>query len=201
LEKSSVYVEEARASAQRQRLPWLQVKRHDLSADSLSMGQFDLAWSRWVAMFLPDLDPLLELLEKSLRPGGHFVAHEYVHWETFALHPNGKAVARFSEAVISSFHAAGGEPNVNRRLPSLLAERGFAIHELRPLPVLGRCGDPWAQWLERFVEIYGKELIRQGCWSEAEAAEAELEINVARVDPGSYWVGPTVLELQASLPG
>lgn len=201
LEQSPAYVEEARGRAGREGLAWLEVRPHDLAVDRLGENGFDLAWCRWVAMFLPVLDPLLDLLAHSLRAGGRFVAHEYVHWETFALHPHGAAVARFASAVMESFRAAGGETDVNRRLPSLLAARGFAIDDLRPLPVLGRCGDPWALWLERFVRIYGQELIRQGRWSEAEAAVAADEMEAARTAPGSYWVGPTVLELQAGLPG
>ncbi|MBC1261305.1 methyltransferase domain-containing protein [Synechococcus sp. BSF8S] len=200
LEQSPAYVEEARAAAGGEQLPWLEVRRHDLASDSLAPTGFDLAWCRWLAMFLPVLDPLLDLLSRSLRPGGRFVAHEYVHWETFALHPHGDAIGRFAEAAMASFRAAGGDPNVNRRLPALLAERGFCIDGLQPLPVLGRAGDPWAQWLERFVRIYGRELIRQGRWSEEQAARAEAEMSAARSAPGSYWVGPTVLEVQASAP-
>jgi SAM-dependent methyltransferase len=203
LERSPTYGEDARAAARRERMPWLEVRQHDLSVDALAPVEpgFDLAWSRWLAMFLPVLDPLLGLLSRSLRPGGRFVAHEYVHWETFALHPHGTAIGQFAEAALASFRAAGGDPDVNRRLPALLAERGFRIEALRPLPVLGRQGDAWAQWLERFVRIYGQELIRQGRWSEAQAALAEGEMRAARTAPGSYWVGPTVLELQARAPG
>jgi SAM-dependent methyltransferase len=205
LEQSTAYVEEARAAARREQLPWLEVQQHDLAVDRAAARRveagFDLAWSRWVAMFLPVLDPLLSLLSRSLRPGGRFVAHEYVHWETFALHPHGDAIGQFAEAAMASFRGAGGDPNVNRRLPTLLADRGFRIEELRPLPVLGRAGDAWAQWLERFVRIYGRELIRQGRWSEEQATRAEEEMRVARSATGSYWVGPTVLELHASAPG
>lgn len=197
LEQSPAYVEEARHAAEREGLAWLEVRRHDLTADRCEAEGFDLAWCRWVAMFLGDLDPLLGLLQRSLRPGGRFVAHEYVHWDTFALHPGGTAVARFRTAVLASFAAAGGETDVNRSLPARLAERGFRIHALRPLPVLGRGGDRWALWLERFVRVYGRELIHQGRWSEEEADRAEAEMAAARNDPGSYWIGPTVLELHA----
>ncbi|MBE9171845.1 methyltransferase domain-containing protein [Cyanobium sp. LEGE 06143] len=200
LEQSPAYVEAARAAAGRGQLPWLEVRQHDLAVDALAASGIDLAWSRWVAMFLPVLDPLLALLSRSLRPGGRFVAHEYMHWETFALHPHGDAIGQFAAAAMASFRGAGGDPNVNRRLPALLADRGFRIEALRPLPVLGRAGDAWAQWLERFVRIYGRELIRQGRWSEEQATRAEAEMKAARSASGSYWVGPTVLELQASAP-
>ncbi|EDY37235.1 hypothetical protein CPCC7001_113 [Cyanobium sp. PCC 7001] len=36
---------------------------------------------------------------------------------------------------------------MNRRLQALLAERGFRIDALQPLPVLGRADDPWARGL------------------------------------------------------
>jgi SAM-dependent methyltransferase len=213
LERSGTYADAARNAAATAALSQLEVRRFDLAAPpsldegaqgdeglgdgNFGRGCFDLAWCRWLAMFLPRLEPLLSLVGTSLRPGGCLVAHEYVHWQTFALHPHGTAIARFAAAVTDSFRAAGGDPDVNRRLPALLAVDGFAIEELRPLPVLGRLGDPWALWLERFVTLYGQELIRQGRWSPEEAARAAAEMASARSDPGSYWVGPTVLELRA----
>ncbi len=208
LEGSGTYVAAARAAAAAAGLHQLEVRHIDLAAPAPlatgprdeagpGSGRFDLAWCRWLAMFLPRLEPFLSLLATSLRPGGCLVAHEYVHWHTFGLHPHGAAIARFATAVTDSFRAAGGDPDVNRRLPSLLAANGFSIEELRPLPVLGRLGDPWSLWLERFVTLYGQELIRQGRWSPQEAATAAAEMARARTDPGSYWVGPTVLDLRA----
>lgn len=47
------------------------------------------------------------------------------------------------------------------------------------------------------MRIYGAELIRVGLWSHREAALASAEMLEARRQAGSYWMGPTVLELQA----
>jgi hypothetical protein len=109
LERSLAYGEEAHAAARRERMAWLEVREHDLSVDAHAPIEpgFDQAWSRWVARFLPLLDPLLDLLSQSLRPGACFVAHKYVHWETFALHPHGTAIGQFAEAALASFRAAG----------------------------------------------------------------------------------------------
>ena len=71
------------------------------------------------------------------------------------------------------------------------------MEELRLLPVLGRGDDPWALWLERFVTIYGRELLRQGRWTAEDADAAAAEMAAARHGLGSFWVGPTVLELRA----
>jgi SAM-dependent methyltransferase len=202
LERSDAFRAAARSSAADAGLSWLEVRGHDLATDALPLAEsetasFDLAWCRWVAMFLPALDPLVALLAAALRPGGRLVAHEYVQWQSFGLHPRGEAIARFGTAVMASFLEAGGDPDVNRRLPGRLAARGFTVEELRLLPVLGRGDDPWARWLERFVTIYGLELLRQGRWTAEDAEAAAAEMAAARRDPGSFWVGPTVLELQA----
>lgn len=199
LERSEAYLASGRRAAAG--LPQLNLHHHDLMAGpldpALTTPAFDLAWCRWVAMFLPQLEPLLELLAAALRPGGRAVFQEYVHWDTFALHPQAEAIGRFGRQVQQSFRASGGDPDVNRRLPSLLAARGFRIEELRPLPMLGPQGSMAAQWLEQLVVVYGAQLQRQGLWSSADAAAAAAEIETGRRDPGSFWVGPTVLELRA----
>ena len=53
------------------------------------------------------------------------------------------------------------------------------------------------QWMQRFVEVYGVRLQELGLWSSRDTAEAHREIASAAADPGSFWVGPTVLELRA----
>jgi SAM-dependent methyltransferase len=198
LERSPVYVAAGRALAAEAGLPQLQLREHDLLRDPLPREGFDLAWMRWVAMFLSDLEPLLSQLPQALRPGGRLVVHEYMHWDTFGLHPHGRAIARFGQAVQHHFRMAGGDPDVNRRLPSLLAARGWAIDALTPLPVLGAAGSMAARWMQRFVEVYSCQLTAEGLWSAADQAEAEAEMAAATADPGSYWVGPTVLELRAT---
>ena len=199
LELSEAYVAAGQAMARRAQLPQLELRQHNLLRDPWpAEGEgFDLAWCRWLAMFLADLDPLLTGLEQSLRRGGQLLLHEYVHWDSFGLHPGGRAIARFGQACQRSFREAGGDPDVNRRLPSLLAGRGWRLENLRPLPVAGNSRSMAGQWMQRFVEVYGVRLQELGLWSSSDAAEAEREMAAAAADPGSFWVGPTVLEVIA----
>jgi len=197
LELSEAYVAAGQDMARREQLPQLELRQHHLLSDPWPTEGFDLAWCRWVAMFLPDLDPLLTGLEQSLRLGGQLVLHEYVHWDTFGLHPNGRAIARFGQACQHSFREAGGDPDVNRHLPALLAAQGWRIEALQPLPVAGMAGSMAAQWLERFVQVYGLRLQELGLWSSTDATEAAAEIAAAAQEAGSFWVGPTLLELIA----
>jgi SAM-dependent methyltransferase len=198
LENAHAYLTEARALAVASHLPQLSVRQHDLHQRPLALNQdFDLSWCRWIAMFLRDLEPLVAQLRLALRPGGVAVFHEYIHWSTFALHPRGTILQRFGAAVVASFEASGGDADVNRRLPSLLADRGFLIEEVRPLASVGGPGSWVAQWLEPFVRVYGRRLQALGLWSATDAAEAEAAMAAARLDPGSLWVGPTLLEVRA----
>ena len=205
LERSPAYVAAGQAQATAAGLPQLELRQHDLLQDPWPRGPrdqpeagFDRAWCRWLAMFLPQLEPCLEGLDQSLTSGGQLLVHEYLHWDTFGLHPHGAAIARFGAACQHSFRQAGGDPDVNRRLPSLLAARGWRIDALLPLPVLGGTGSMAQAWMERFVAVYAPQLQAQGLWSEADQAEAAAEIAASRHDPGSYWVGPTLLELRAT---
>ncbi|MCP9850426.1 methyltransferase domain-containing protein [Cyanobium sp. Morenito 9A2] len=198
LELSSAYLLDGQRAAAAAGLNQLELRRHDLSSEILAESGFDLAWCRWVAMFLPAVKPLVETLAAALRPGGQVVLHEYIHWDSFGLHPHGPALGRFGAACQASFRASGADPDVNRRLPALLAARGFRIDELRPLLLLGQPGDPVAAWIERFVATYGPELVRQGHWSAAEAEAGAAEITAAHQTPGAFWVAPTVMELRAT---
>jgi SAM-dependent methyltransferase len=198
LELSEAYVAAGQAMARRAQLPWLELRQHNLLRDPWPTEGFDLAWCRWVAMFLPDLEPLLTGLEQSLRLGGQLVLHEYVHWDSFGLHPNGRAIARFGQACQRSFRAAGGDPDPNRRLPALLTARGWRIDALLPLPVAGGSHSMAGQWMQRFVEVYSARLQELGLWSSSDAGEACAEIASATADPGCFWVGPTLLEVRAT---
>ncbi len=197
LELSAAYGAAGQAMACSEQLLQVELRQHNLLSDPWPEEHFDLAWCRWLAMFLPDLDPLLDGLERCIPAGSQVLFHEYVHWDTFALHPGAEAITRFGQASQRSFREAGGDPDVNRRLPSLFAARGWRIEELRPLPVLGPQGSMAAQWMERFVGVYGQQLQRLGLWSAADQAEALEQIESVAADPGSFWVGPTVLELRA----
>ncbi|WP_353617971.1 methyltransferase domain-containing protein [Synechococcus sp. CCY 0621] len=197
LEQNPTYVSHGQQLAQDAGLVQLEMRGHDLLRDPLPAGAFDLVWCRWVAMFLPEVEPLLDPLPRCLARGGQVLFHEYVHWDTFGLHPHGHAIARFSRAVQRSFRQAGGDPDISRRLPSLLAARGFVIEDLRPLPVLGRAGERPARWLEMFVTLYGSKLQALGLWSPEEAEAARREMAASRADPGSFWVGPIILEVRA----
>ena len=197
LERSEVYVASGRRMAEQAGLHQLELRQQDLLKDPWPREFFDLVWCRWVAMFLPQLEPLLAGVDQCIQPGGRLLIHEYVHWDTFGLHPHGRAIQRFGRACQSSFREDGGDPDVNRKLPGLLHQRGWQIEHLKPIPVLGDAASMAGQWMERFVLVFGRRLQQLGHWSADDALEAQDEIARAQAEPGCYWVGPTLLEVLA----
>ena len=140
LESSGTYMDAGNAFARQAGLDQLELCQQDVLQDPWPQEGFDLIWSRWVTMFLPQLEPLLHGVEQCIQPGGRWVIHGYVHWDTFALHPHGSAVQRFGQSCQRSFRDGGGDPDVNRHLPQMLTQRGGTHDALHPPPVVGGSG-------------------------------------------------------------
>jgi SAM-dependent methyltransferase len=172
--------------------------RHDLATPlppcTLEPGSWDGAWCRWVAMFVPRLEPLLDLLAEALRPGARLAMHEYVQWDTLALYPNGKELRRFVECCIGHWRSLGGDPDVAQRLPPLLEARGFRLLHSTSLMACSPTPHPKALWLQDFVSSYSPPLIEAGCWDNQAQAALETELAWAR-QHDSLWVTPALVEL------
>ncbi|MFE0465350.1 class I SAM-dependent methyltransferase [Kitasatospora sp. NPDC058965] len=110
----------------------LTVRRHDLLADPLPAGAFDLVHARALLEHLPQRDEALRRLVAAARPGGWVVV------EDFDIEgPMGEAVARYwpadhrlpaerlYRALTAAFAAAGADPGYGRRLPDALAGAGL----------------------------------------------------------------------------
>jgi SAM-dependent methyltransferase len=165
-----------------------------LASTALEPGSWDGAWCRWLAMFLPRLEPLLDLLEQALRPGGRLVLHEYVRWDSFAIHPRGEQLARFVQRCIHHWRQHGGDPDVAARLPALLEARGFRLLHSASLMACSPADQPKALWLQDFLASYPAQLSAAGLWSAAEQSALEAELSWARRH-ASLWITPALVEM------
>lgn len=198
IDSSPDYLDHLRRQAEERRLTQLQVLPLDLAredgvASLPAPGGWDGAWCRWLCLFLPRLEPLLTLIAAALRPGGRLVLHDYIRWDTFALHPSDGGVARFVERTIAHWRSEGGDPDVAGRLPALLEAHGLRLLQARSLLACGDGHDPKALWLQDFLAAYPPRLAQAGFWTAADqgALEADLEQAARRQ---SLWVTPALVE-------
>ena len=201
LDNSPVYLEHLQKQAQLLQLHQLRSQLFDLATCNSALeliqqqgGSWDGAWCRWLAMFLPDATKLVQLVSSMLRPGGRLVLHEYVHWDTFALYPHGRAVRLFVERCIQHWQSHGGDPHVARRLPALLEAQGLRLIDSRSLMACCPSDHPKAVWLQDFLCSYGPTLVSAGLWSSSEQLELAAEISQAQLHP-SLWVTPALVEM------
>ena len=174
----------------------------DLMHDHLPASGFDAAWCRWVACFVPDPQLLVTRMAEALRPGGRAVFHEYSEYATYRLLPpppgSRCAVEGFVQAVFESWRAQGGEPDIARALPRLLAEAGLELASVRPIARCARPGETLWNWPAGFVRTNVPRLVEIGMRDASWGAAVLARLEAAERDPASVFVTPTVLEIIAT---
>jgi SAM-dependent methyltransferase len=108
----------------------LQIVRHDLRADPLPVGGFDLIHARLLLMHLPDREQLVRRLASALNPGGVLVVSD---WETSRLdlvldspdeHSAGLFV-RFLEVLLAGSPLVGIDPHWAARAHQVMRAAGL----------------------------------------------------------------------------
>ena len=108
--------------------PTLEVRRHDVTADPLPEGAFDLAHTRLVLAHLPAREAALDRMVAALRPGGWLLLEEF---DSLSM-PCDPGVSpaerrlRLYDAMLRVMTARGVDLRLGRLLPARLRARGLA---------------------------------------------------------------------------
>lgn len=156
----------------------------------------DALWCRWVLCFVADPRAALRRMLAMLKPGGTAIFHEYADYRSWRFAPRRPALEHYVEAVMASWRATGGEPDIALDLPSWLADEGFAVEVLPIIDVVAPSSDIW-QWPASFVESGSTRLVELGYLAADEAAAVRRELAEASSDPNALMVTPLVFELIA----
>lgn len=106
----------------------LEVKQHDVVADPLAQGEFDLIHARLVLSWLPARDTVLSRLVQALRPGGWLVVEDFdssLHWCLDPLNDDERVFVKVADAFIQALHRRGADTTWPRTLPHRLASAGL----------------------------------------------------------------------------
>lgn len=197
VDRSRRFLDALEVHRRRQGLDNIESHALDLDRDELPSGPVDAAWARWVFAFVRDPKGLLLRVAESIRPGGVFVAHEYFDYSTWRFSPRSPELEEFVKAVMESWRAEGGEPDIGLDLPIWIREAGLRVRELNPIvDAVTKSSFVW-RWPTSFVEVGLARLVELGRMTK-ERARGILDALAARErDPNALLITPGVLEIIA----
>jgi ubiquinone/menaquinone biosynthesis C-methylase UbiE len=128
LEREPRFVELARGEVARQRLQNVTIVEADALNSGLDNDSFDLVHERLVMVNVPERPKLISEMFRVTAPGGA-IALEDIDNVSWICEPQHDSWVALLSVFHDAFRAAGGDPFIGRRLPSLL--RGSGALEVR----------------------------------------------------------------------
>lgn len=199
IDRSRRFLDHLLAQAQARGLRNIECLERDLDADALPQGCADHVWSRWVFIFVRGPRALLARVQKMLRPGGTLVLHEYSDYASWRSEPASAEIAAFVQAVMESWRAEGGDPNVAERLVQWLREDGITGLRIRPIQRVARPGEPAWGWLRSYLETGPARLVELGKLDPAAPGRLLAAVQALEAQPGARMMAPTVMEIVATV--
>lgn len=195
VERSPGFIEVGIARAQSENLKHLSYVQADLLTDPLPVAQFEFAWCRWVITFLSAPQVAIQKVADSLKPGGKFVSHEYLQYDTWRLIPQSEPLEEFVELVIAKWKDSGGETDIARQMPDLVRGAGLTVESVKPIIFTMSPSEASWQWPSRFIRNQVPLYVNSGVLSTRESDLLLQELERATNDPNSIMVSPLVLEV------
>ncbi len=154
---------------------------HDITAEELPEGKFDLVHTRWLLHHLPDPKRAIERMIAALRPGGWLLLEEVdffpVQTSTSPLYID------FMLALTGTVVAASGRDCLWARvLPALVSEQGLADVDGEGDLALLRGGSPMAE----LFQLTGEQMRHKIISSAALPAE-RFDAGLALLDDPKFW--------------
>jgi SAM-dependent methyltransferase len=160
----------------------------------LPAATYDLIFTRWVFLFLPNLKAHIRALVRALKPGGRLAIQDY-HRETMALVPRPRDWEAFLEADRLFFASEGGDVSVGSWLPDLYRKAGLEIESLEVTIKSGHPGSPVWDWLSTYFLDIMPRYTAFPPFGPSEARRLVRHWRAAARHPTSILVGPALLDI------
>lgn len=173
-------------------LPGLEIRQHDIGAESLGEGLYDLIHCRAVLLHVPDWRKALHHMVSALRPGGWLVVEDG-DWSTSGIsHPPCEPVQRMWVAIAELVRRAGGDISVGRQLVSACRELGLVDVDGTATAILGGFRSDLLPMVEPMVPV----VVAAGLLSAKDGDDALAYLN----DAGNFSIGLLVISIQGRKP-
>lgn len=178
--------------------PNLEVRRHDVAAEELPAGRFDLVHARHVLTHLPDPGCALGRMVAALKPGGRLLVEEadFASRVPDPASVDADLMARCERAWEQHVRSRGMDPACGRRLYGMVRARGLGDLGSEGRVWVVRGGTPEAR-----VQALSYAQLRDGLLATGLVTAAELERFLAlQDDPDAVWLGPTLVSVWGRKP-
>ena len=161
IDQSPLFLDHLRAQSVARSLSNVSTMQRDLASYAFDDVTADGAWLRWILAFVPEPRRVLGRLADALPSGSRIAIHEYYAYETWKVVPRDADLEAFVAAVMTSWRARGGEPNVGLEIAPWLTSMGFEVQSTRTITdMVTRSHHRW-HWptafalsgLERLIEL------------------------------------------------
>lgn len=179
----------------------IQTIEADVDEVSLPQKAADLVWVRWLLIFAPNPEGVIAAAARSLKPGGAIVAQEYLDYATWRFIPESPAQRAFAAAVVESWRAHGGDPDVGRRLLAAFEQAGLTIEALDPLVFLVRPQEHLWTWVTSWIDTSGPDrLVELGYITHQDAAQLRADVRRMEETGEGGMVTPMIVDARARAP-
>lgn len=163
----------------------------------LPKKDFDVAFCRWLMIFVQDPPMAIRAIAQHLKPKAQFILQEYVTYDSMDLVPHSKMMKPIVDAIFKSWKDQGGDPNQGKQLPEWLEKNGFKILHLEPVAKFALPSDPLWQWPNSFYKSFLPRLEKNGYLTSEQVKNFFTEWDEAKNNPGTYFIAPTVINIIA----
>jgi SAM-dependent methyltransferase len=200
IDKSERFLRALEAACCERRIGNITAYPADLDAGEFPDLIADCAWCRWVFAFVKNPRALLVRIAAALAPEAVIVVHEYFDYSTWRAAPPCPELEEFVGAVMASWRAQGGEPDIALSLPGWLEELRFELRTARPIIDVVQPDHLSWSWLATFVEVGRSRLVELGYLSPSRSESIWQAFIALQATPRARMISPGVLEIVAARP-
>lgn len=172
----------------------------DVQSLDLKDASIDGAFARWLLCFVAEPQKVCAEVARVLKPGGVFVAWDYLNYRAVGVFPEKPAIQRMFEAYRESALRNGAGYDIGADLPAMLQRCGLDVHRLLPIQRIVPPGTPTWRWVTLFNDNYVPKLVASGGITEAEGHAIHAAWTEAAADPASLFFTPPMLGIVARKP-
>jgi SAM-dependent methyltransferase len=199
VEPSAVFAKRITALAARDGLGAGRVWRDNLADVTLPRAHYDVIFSRWVFLFLPDPAGHVRQLAAALKPGGVLAIEDYQR-ETLRMIPTPREWEAFLSADRAFFESQGGTASIAGQLHACYRGAGLEVIETTPSVKTGHPGSPVWTWLSTYFLGLLDRLAGLGTFTAADARRLRRHWVDASRDSTSLIIAPALIDVVGRKP-